>query len=35
MFDRIFGKLCAVVHHKAAPYSAERERFLEHCVEQG
>jgi hypothetical protein len=35
MFDRFFRKLSAVVHHKAAPYAAERERFLEHCAQQG
>ena len=35
MFDQFFGKLSAVVHHKAAPYAAERERFLEHCTQQG
>ena len=35
MFDHFFGKLSAVVHHKAAPYAAERERFLEHCIQQG
>jgi hypothetical protein len=29
MFDRFFAKLSAVVHHKAAPYAAERERFLD------
>ena len=35
MFDQLFGKLSAVVHHKAAPYAAERERFLEHCAQRG
>ena len=35
MFDQLFGKLSVVVHHKAAPYAAERERFLEHCARQG
>ena len=35
MFEQLFGKLSAVVHHKAAPYAAERERFLEHCARQG
>jgi integrase/recombinase XerD len=35
MFDRFFRKLSAVVHHKAAPYAAEREQFLEHCAQQG
>jgi site-specific recombinase XerD len=35
MFDQLFGKLSAVVHHRAAPYAAERERFLEHCARQG
>ena len=35
MFDQFFGKLSAVVHHRAAPYAAERERFLEHCAQQG
>ncbi len=35
MFEQLFGKLSAVVHHKAAPYATERERFLEHCAQQG
>ena len=35
MFDQLFGKLSVVVHHRAAPYAAERERFLEHCARQG
>jgi integrase/recombinase XerD len=35
MFDQLFEKLSAVVHHRAAPYAAERERFLEHCAQQG
>jgi integrase/recombinase XerD len=35
MFDQLFTKLSAVVHHRAAPYAAERERFLEHCAQQG
>lgn len=35
MFEQLFGKLSAVVHHRAAPYVAERERFLEHCAQQG
>jgi hypothetical protein len=29
MFDQFFARPCAVIHHKAAPYAAERERFLE------
>jgi integrase/recombinase XerD len=35
MFDQLFGKLSVVVHHRAAPYAAERERFLEQCARQG
>jgi integrase/recombinase XerD len=35
MFDQLFTKLSAVVHHRAAPYAAERERFLAHCAQQG
>jgi len=35
MFDQFFARPCAVIHHKAAPYAAERERFLEHCIQQG
>ena len=35
MFDQLFGKLAAVVQHKAAPYAVERARFLEHCAQQG
>lgn len=35
MFDKLFGKVSAVVHHKAAPYAAERERFLEECAQRG
>lgn len=36
MFEKLFGKvLSVVVSHRAAPYAAERERFLEHCAQQG
>lgn len=35
MFDKIFGKVSAVVQHKAAPYAAERARFLEECAQRG
>jgi site-specific recombinase XerD len=35
MFAQLFAKPSAVVHHKAAPYAAERVRFLAHCAQQG
>lgn len=35
MFEKLFGKVSAVVSHRAASYAAERERFLEHCTQQG
>jgi hypothetical protein len=35
MFEKLFGKVSDVVYHKIGPYVVERERFLEHCCEQG
>lgn len=36
MFEKLFGRsVSAVVSHRAAPYTIERERFLEHCAQQG
>ncbi len=35
MFEELFEKASAVVHHKAAPHAAERERFLAHCAQEG
>ena len=35
MFDKLFGKASDVVYHTIAPYAVERQRFLEHCREQG
>lgn len=35
MFEKLFDKVSAVVHHKAAPFTVERERFLAHCAQQG
>ena len=35
MFEKLFGKASDVVLHTIAPYAAERQRFLEHCREQG
>jgi hypothetical protein len=35
MFERLFGKVSDVVYHTIAPYAVERQRFLEHCREQG
>lgn len=35
MFEELFGKAAFVVVHKVAPYAVERQRFLEHCREQG
>ena len=28
-FEKLFGKVSDVVHHKIAPYADERQRFLE------
>ena len=35
MFEKLFGKMSDVVYHRIAPYAVERQRFLEHCREQG
>jgi integrase/recombinase XerD len=35
MFEKLFEKASDVVYHKIGPYAAERQRFLEHCNEQG
>lgn len=35
MFEKLFGKVSDVVYHTIAPYAVERQRFLEHCREQG
>jgi len=35
MFRKIFGKPSDVVYHKVGPYASDRERFLEHCREEG
>lgn len=35
MFDQLFQTEFAVTRHKTAPYSVERQRFLEHLAEQG
>jgi site-specific recombinase XerD len=35
MFEKLFGKVSDVVYHTIGPYAVERQRFLEHCGEQG
>jgi integrase/recombinase XerD len=35
MFETLFEKASAVIHHKAAPYAAERELYLVHCAKEG
>jgi integrase/recombinase XerD len=35
MFEKLFGKVSDVVYHTIAPYAVERQRFLEHCRDQG
>jgi integrase/recombinase XerD len=35
MFENLFVKTSDLVFHTIAPYAAERERFLEHCGEEG
>ena len=35
MFEKLFVKTSDFVFHKIAPYAVERERFLEHCCEEG
>jgi hypothetical protein len=35
MFEKLFVKTSDLVFHTIAPYSVERERFLEHCCEEG
>ena len=35
MFDKLFHRAATVIHHRAAPFAAERQRFLEHSAMQG
>jgi len=35
MFEKLFVKTSDFVFHTIAPYAVERERFLEHCGEEG
>jgi integrase/recombinase XerD len=35
MFETLFGKASTVIHHQSAPYAAERERYLAHCLQEG
>lgn len=35
MFEKLFVKTSDLVFHKIAPFAVERERFLEHCCEEG
>jgi site-specific recombinase XerD len=35
MFEKLFVQTSDFVFHKIAPYAVERERFLEHCSEEG
>lgn len=35
MFEQLFQKAFTVTRHKTAPYAPERERYLEHCAQQG
>ena len=35
MFEKLFVKTSDLVYHKIAPYAVKRERFLEHCCEEG
>jgi hypothetical protein len=35
VFEKLFVKTSDLVFHTIAPYSVERERFLEHCCEEG
>ena len=35
MFEELFVKTSDLVFHNIAPYAVERERFLEHCCEEG
>jgi site-specific recombinase XerD len=35
MFEQLFSKPSAVIHHRAAPYATERERFLDECARRG
>jgi hypothetical protein len=35
MFEKLFVKTSDLVFHTIAPYAVERERFLEHCGEEG
>jgi integrase/recombinase XerD len=35
MFEILYRRKADVVQHRAAPFVAERERYLRHCAEQG
>ena len=35
MFEKLFVKTSDLVFHTIAPYAVERERFLDHCGEEG
>jgi integrase/recombinase XerD len=35
MFETLFEKASAVIHHKVAPHAGERERYLVHCANEG
>lgn len=35
MFTKLFEKPSDVVYHTIGPYAAERERFIEHCLDSG
>lgn len=35
MFEKLFVKMSDLVFHTIAPYSVEREGFLEHCCKEG
>ena len=35
MFEHLFSHPSTVARHRAAPYAAERERYLTYCAQQG
>lgn len=35
MFEKLYGRVSDVVYHSIGPYVVERQRFLEHCCQQG
>jgi hypothetical protein len=35
MFDQLFTRQASIAHHKSSPFTAERQLYLKHLVEEG